>query len=1050
MASIAAGCFIINGLPLCLVGAGVVNRWGWARVIALLLGLLAGVQGIGLLTGVAATTGVRILGAALALFGVLTWSLLLGRRAREEFSGMRFEAGPGWVPSLAGVALALVAAPLAAAYFLSLPSPAPRPHAKAGGDERGKEKDAAPVSVAEFHAAAEAGQVSRALECVKGGVHPDDRDGKGGIALHRAAGRGQTRMVVFLLAFGAQPNDKDEQGRTALMLACENGHGAVVKLLLGSVDAQMEIRGFRDSIAPSIPKIDIPGLGKGKFPDVKLPDIKLPEIKLPAFTTPPKAEVDARDKEGRSALMLAARGGHFDIVKLLTTAGAEKDTADKDWMKAWMHAGASGHQAIMEYLLPVGGRIGDRKATFQTKNRAGKTVYDLAAEAGHDNIVALMRPYMPEEKKAVVVVPPKPKGDATGTAHTTPLFKAIEAGDVGAVDSLLRGGAAVDGRDDKGRTALMVAAGKGDHKLALLLGTAMGNTHPELIDAADTRKRTALHHAASGRGEAMDAVLVVVRGAWGRGKLNWFRHVERKDADGKTAAMLATDAKHAATAEKIEAFIIEMLDKDGGYRIQYAGTQTQPLTALEQAANVGDLASVEGLLRRGARRDRPASYPTALMHAAAQGHILVARALLQSFDSHEARLQYLNLKGYRLDKGSYTAEEFAAHAKQDEVAALLAEARTKPPPPKKEGPATARAAIAPKLRAAIEAGDLDALQAYIDAKGRLDGSDTEGRTALMLAAAKGDRKAVLLLSAKMRGTPAEAETFTQDKQGRTAFHHAALAGQPAVVDSLAISLEAAWDAGKLNWFVVLDHKDKEGKTALDLAKGNKQEEAGKALEAAYKKLLDDHSSGHYGTAVELASARGDLPLLERLLIKGASVQPGERKTGERKKGKRKPGGTEDSTALSRAASAGNTAVVRRLLATFDKDEAERIKYVELASGGNLSTAVHQAAVNGKAPALELLLDAFGKEDKKRMTVVASTDRYGVSPLHTAASKGHLLVVQALLEAFGDDRMACAALADSKARSGVGGNTYTALYFASVGGHKEIEALLRKHGATKKE
>src|SRR4051812_33004732 len=37
MAGVAAGCLIIQGLPLCLVGLGVIYRKNWARILAFVL-----------------------------------------------------------------------------------------------------------------------------------------------------------------------------------------------------------------------------------------------------------------------------------------------------------------------------------------------------------------------------------------------------------------------------------------------------------------------------------------------------------------------------------------------------------------------------------------------------------------------------------------------------------------------------------------------------------------------------------------------------------------------------------------------------------------------------------------------------------------------------------------------------------------------------------------------------------------------------------------------------------------------------------------------------
>jgi ankyrin repeat protein len=259
----------------------------------------------------------------------------------------------------------------------------------------------------------------------------------------------------------------------------------------------------------------------------------------------------------------------------------------------------------------------------------------------------------------------------------------------------------------------------------------------------------------------------------------------------------------------------------------------------------------------------------------------------------------------------------------------------------------------------------------------------------MLACAKGNRHVVLLLCATLRKA-GDVSTFAHDKKGKTALIHAATNGHAEAAGSVLDAVERAWLAGNLNWFTYLHHKDREGKTALDHAKANKHEKAIAQIEASHKKLLDDYSPGFHGTAVEKASEKGDLALLEKLLAAGASVQLG--------KGSAR-------TALLRAAKAGHTPVVRRLLATFGKDAKARIAYV-----------------------------------------TQKTSYY--VPLHEAASAGHLLVVQELLEAFGDDKDACRAHAEAVTFAGGENVQRTAMGHAENNGHQEIVTLLRKHGATK--
>jgi len=265
---------------------------------------------------------------------------------QPEAAGQRGAVSPGAVA--AGAVVLVVAGVLGVLYFT-------RAQKKPDGA-----KVALQPAVRDFHAAIDAGQVSKSLECLRNGVHPDDRDDRGRTALMRASAKGQARMVVLLLAFGAHPNEKDDNGRTPLMEAAEGGHGSVIDLLLGKPAALEEVRAFRESLSPRVevklPDLGVKDVGKGKL---DLGDVKVNRDAGKDFVFPagpvriPAVEIDARDTEGHTALMLAARAGHVEVFKRLIEAGADREAVDHDGMAPWMLAAASGHEPAMTALLPA-------------------------------------------------------------------------------------------------------------------------------------------------------------------------------------------------------------------------------------------------------------------------------------------------------------------------------------------------------------------------------------------------------------------------------------------------------------------------------------------------------------------------------------------------------------------------------------------------------------------------------------------------------------------------------------------------------------------------
>ncbi len=85
----------------------------------------------------------------------------------------------------------------------------------------------------------------------------------------------------------------------------------------------------------------------------------------------------------RTALMLAASGGHLEVVKALVAAGATIDAKDAFDQTALMHAAKSGQNKVVAFLLKSG-------ANATAQSLFGKTAGDLATEAGKADTAALL------------------------------------------------------------------------------------------------------------------------------------------------------------------------------------------------------------------------------------------------------------------------------------------------------------------------------------------------------------------------------------------------------------------------------------------------------------------------------------------------------------------------------------------------------------------------------------------------------------------------------------------------------------------------------------
>src|SRR5499426_533230 len=224
------------------------------------------------------------------------------------------------------------------------------------------------------------------------------------------------------------------------------------------------------------------------------------------------ASPDARDRLGNRPLALAARSGQLELVDLLLEQGAPIDARNLAGSSALYLAAENDRLGIVRRLL-------DRGADANVAGRTGVTRLAAAAFKGNDRIVEqlLARGAAPDAM------------DATGKA---PIVYAAALGFTPIVRRLLDAGVVATARYGNDLTSLMWAAGYADSAgvadakevVALLIDRGV------LVDAADDRGRTALMIAAED-GHAAIVELLIARGA--------DRTI--KDKSGKVALDLAAD-----------------------------------------------------------------------------------------------------------------------------------------------------------------------------------------------------------------------------------------------------------------------------------------------------------------------------------------------------------------------------------------------------------------------------------------------------------------------------------------------------------------------------
>ena len=102
------------------------------------------------------------------------------------------------------------------------------------------------------------------------------------------------------------------------------------------------------------------------------------------------ADVDARDRYGQTALMLAAHAGHREVVEALIGQQANLNVTAKFGLSALMLAVVAGHAEVAGLLARAGADLSLRGTG--APGFAGKTAHDLALARGMLELSAELKP----------------------------------------------------------------------------------------------------------------------------------------------------------------------------------------------------------------------------------------------------------------------------------------------------------------------------------------------------------------------------------------------------------------------------------------------------------------------------------------------------------------------------------------------------------------------------------------------------------------------------------------------------------------------------------
>eukprot|EP00727_Mastigamoeba_balamuthi_P000763 m51a1_g10684 hypothetical protein (1658) ;mRNA; r:98094-104684 len=760
-----------------------------------------------------------------------------------------------------------------------------------------------------------------------------------------AAGLGLTDVVELLVGAGADVDRAETAlGMTPLIVAASKGHAAVVRaLVMGG--AALEVAD-RDRGLTALETAAFFG-----FADVV-------EALVQAG-----AVYNRANNQGATPLLLAAFMGNTSVCHLLASYGERFPAAWEQRLRQKMGreqfdalyvqvqrlaakrprkrppvaparspASAGGSRAARQPrtnrdVTPAAAAPTPRKPQLQPRVDT-EVVFRAVEDGGREAI-----------RSAVAAWPGAADCPCERTGET-PLLRAVQLGNVDAVEELLAAGADANRGDAKsGATPLLAAVAKGFVRVAEALVAA--GARPSQRAAAG---ETALHVAA--RQGSRDLVALLARGA-GDGALLGLQNDEGEtpllcavragapldvvdalcaacsvDAEGKRGDTPLTCAVGRRSAALVDALVRRGCSVD-------RRPSTGGGTALSVAAATGDTAVVDCLLRAGASVDGdPERCP--LLAACAHGHLVVAQKLLE--------------RGANVDAAS----------------------------PEGETP----------LIAASARGHTDIVEALVRSRAALDAARRDdGATALLLAGSQGHTAAVRAL---LRGGAAVDRARSTD--GATALYAAAMGGHG---DAFAALVEAG---------AAVDRRTAQG-TSFLWAAADAGAAAAVALLVGAGAAVDRRSSMDETTPLHAASRRGHAEVVRALLDAGAGADRASTVDGatpliaacERghaavvdallRAGADASRATGDgTTALLRASANGHVEVVRLLVAAgADVDAAHRT---------SAETPLFVASMHGHCEVVVALLEA-GSD------VARATAGDGSTAITIAALNGHVGVCKAL-------------------------------------------------------
>ncbi len=257
-------------------------------------------------------------------------------------------------------------------------------------------------------------------------------------ALLAASARAESSCADIARNYALDRNEATSiETNAALFAAAENGCDALAEQLLDDPQASLLARNHSGAMPLAV------AAREGR--------LKLVELFLARG-----APINARDLAGSTALLEAARHEKRATVSLLLARGADPNLAGRADVTPLIAAAFAGNERIVEELLA-------HRADPNARDATGKGAMVYAAARGFDAIVQRLL-------DAGVDARARYGNDLTAVMWAAGHDDGVGAAAVARVlDLLTAHGAALDDADNRGRTALMIAAELGDADTVALL-----------------------------------------------------------------------------------------------------------------------------------------------------------------------------------------------------------------------------------------------------------------------------------------------------------------------------------------------------------------------------------------------------------------------------------------------------------------------------------------------------------------------------------------------------------------------------------------------------